>query len=159
MCQTKQLVYSTLWDVPRLAKGLHFLLSNTFAALPVHDPAQLHVSEEQPELLVMVTTLTHDKRAAVGSAGDLHVPVMLEDGGQWGDWQSTWLKAALCVTCTWVEALPGSTRSALTSRVYGVSWGCCFWHLSLGYQFPLYSMFNFKLSRPIQCQQLMAHFV
>lgn len=82
MCQTQQLVYSTLWDVPRLAKGLHFLLSNAFAALPVHDPAQLHVSEKQPELLVMVTTLIHDKWATVGTAGDLDVPVMLEDGGQ-----------------------------------------------------------------------------
>lgn len=66
----------------QVAKGLHFLLSNTFAALPVHDPAQLHRSEKQPELLMMATTLIHDKWATVGSTGDLHVPVMLEDGGQ-----------------------------------------------------------------------------
>lgn len=56
----------------QLAKGLQFL----------HGLAQLHRSEKQPELVVMATTLIHDTWATVGSTRDLHVPVMLEDGGQ-----------------------------------------------------------------------------
>lgn len=64
---------------------LHFFVSNTFTALPGHDPPQLHVSDAQGELLMTVTVLIHDKWAAVGSTGDLQVPVKSEDGGQWGN--------------------------------------------------------------------------